>query len=66
MRATVAAAGEVTLRELLDLANPRLGPFSVATNELGGPLRAHLREMVARGEAVELPGRSPATWRALS
>lgn len=64
VRAIVAEAGAVTLREVLERANPRLGPFTVATNEFGGPLRAHLREMVARGEASESAGDGPTVWRA--
>lgn len=49
------AAGSVTLAELLDRAVPDLGPFSFMANELAGPLRAHLRELVAAGRAVESP-----------
>jgi glyoxylase-like metal-dependent hydrolase (beta-lactamase superfamily II) len=44
---------ELTLARALELADPRLGPFTSMPNELGGPLRAHLRELVAAGHAVE-------------
>jgi glyoxylase-like metal-dependent hydrolase (beta-lactamase superfamily II) len=59
----LAQAGEVTLGQLLERADPRLGPFTSMPNELAGPLRAHLRELVAAGRAEESPdGR---TWRAV-
>jgi glyoxylase-like metal-dependent hydrolase (beta-lactamase superfamily II) len=60
----LAAARELTLAELLEPAVQELGPFSFMPNELAGPLRAHLRELVAYGLAEESPdGR---TWRAVS
>lgn len=54
---------EVTLAELLVLLNPVLGPFSSMEIELGSPLRAHLRELVAQGQAEEIAGRQPPAWR---
>jgi glyoxylase-like metal-dependent hydrolase (beta-lactamase superfamily II) len=51
----LAEAGELTLSELLERADPELGPFSSMPNELGGPLRAHLRELAAAGRAGESP-----------
>ena len=51
---------EVTLARALELADERLGPFTSMPNELAGPLRAHLRELVAAGRAVESPDGS--TW----
>jgi len=59
----LAAEGEVTLARARELADPRLGPFSSMPNELAGPLRAHLRELVAAGAAEESP--DGLTWRAL-
>jgi glyoxylase-like metal-dependent hydrolase (beta-lactamase superfamily II) len=46
---------EVTLARALELADGRLGPFTSMPNELAGPVRVHLRELVAAGRAVESP-----------
>jgi glyoxylase-like metal-dependent hydrolase (beta-lactamase superfamily II) len=46
---------EVTLARVLELADAELGPFTSMPNELAGPLRAHLRELVAAGRAEESP-----------
>lgn len=46
---------EVTLARVLELADAELGPFTSMPNELAGPLRAHLRELVAAGRATESP-----------
>jgi glyoxylase-like metal-dependent hydrolase (beta-lactamase superfamily II) len=43
-RRTVAAGGDVPLRELLELANAELGPFTSMPNELAATLRAIVRE----------------------
>ena len=59
----LAEHGELTLRELLAISNPELGPFTVMENELAGTLRAHLRELVAAGRAEETPGEDPPAWR---
>jgi glyoxylase-like metal-dependent hydrolase (beta-lactamase superfamily II) len=61
--AELEARGEVTLAGLLASLNPVLGPFTSMANELGGPLRAHLRELVASGQAEEYPDRQPPVWR---
>lgn len=61
--AELDARGEVTLAELLASLNPALGPFTSMPNELGGPLLAHLRELVASGQAEEYPERQPPVWR---
>jgi glyoxylase-like metal-dependent hydrolase (beta-lactamase superfamily II) len=58
----IAEHGELTLRGLLEISNPRLGPFTVMENELAGTLRAHLRELVAAGRAKEVPGEGPRAW----
>ncbi|ABG03502.1 beta-lactamase-like protein [Rubrobacter xylanophilus DSM 9941] len=57
--------GELDLRNLLELAGPRLGPFTAMENELAGTLRAHLRELVAAGRAREAPGGGGTVWRSL-
>jgi glyoxylase-like metal-dependent hydrolase (beta-lactamase superfamily II) len=54
-QSSLAAAGELTLAELLALADPQLGPFTSMPNELAGSLRAHLREFVRQGRAQEDP-----------
>jgi glyoxylase-like metal-dependent hydrolase (beta-lactamase superfamily II) len=51
----VAREEEVTLASALAFADPRLGPFTSMPNELAGPLRAHLRELVAAGRVAESP-----------
>ena len=62
----VAAQNEVTLAGLLAELGPELGPFSSMPNELGGPIWAHLRELVAGGAAVEVEGADPPAWRRVS
>lgn len=63
VRAELEARGEVTLAGLLASLDPILGPFTSMANELGGPLRAHLRELVASGEAEEFADQQPPVWR---
>jgi glyoxylase-like metal-dependent hydrolase (beta-lactamase superfamily II) len=60
----LAKHGELSLRGLLETANPELGPFTVMENELAGTLRAHTRELVAAGQVEEVPGSEPTVWRA--
>ena len=59
----LAKHGQLTLRGLLETSSPELGPFSVMENELAGTLRAHLREMVATGGALEIQGEGPSAWK---
>jgi glyoxylase-like metal-dependent hydrolase (beta-lactamase superfamily II) len=59
----IEASHEVTIAGLLTALNPVLGPFSSMANELGGPIRAHLQELVASGHLEEIPGRQPPSWR---
>jgi hypothetical protein len=58
----LAQHGALTLRGLLEISNPMLGPFTVMENELAGTLRAHLRELVAAERAEEVPGDVPPAW----
>lgn len=58
-------AGEVSLGELFARVNPILGPFTSMPNELCGPLRAHLNELVAAGQAAVVEGADPPRWRAV-
>jgi len=60
---TIEASREVTIAGLLATLNPVLGPFTSMANELGGPIRAHLDELVARGHIAEIPARQPPAWR---
>jgi glyoxylase-like metal-dependent hydrolase (beta-lactamase superfamily II) len=55
---------ELTLARALELADARLGPFTSMPNELAGPLRTHLRELVAAGRAEESP--DGLRWTAVS
>jgi glyoxylase-like metal-dependent hydrolase (beta-lactamase superfamily II) len=59
----IEASHEVTIAGLLTALDPVLGPFSSMANELGGPIRAHLQELVASGHLEEIPGRQPPSWR---
>ncbi|MGI9659143.1 MAG: MBL fold metallo-hydrolase [Gaiellaceae bacterium] len=58
----VEADGDVTLARVLELADAKLGPFTSMPNELAGPLRGHLRELVAAGRAQESPDGKSWTW----
>ena len=53
----------MTIAGLLAALNPVLGPFTSMANELGGPIRAHLQELVASGRIEEIAGRQPPAWR---
>ena len=69
-RAAVAEAlqrrGTATLGQLLSDLNPVLGPFTSFANELGGPIRAHLRELVEVGRATYGRDAVPPTWTWMS
>ncbi len=52
-----------TLREVLAVADPVLGPFPVMGNELAGTVRAHLRELVAEGAAYETATAGRTVWQ---
>lgn len=52
----------VTLAGLLAELVPALGPFTSFPNELGGPIRAHLRELVASGKANEAVHAGVPAW----
>ena len=58
----VEAEGELTLARALELADAELGPFTSMPNELAGPLRGHLRELVSAGRATEAPDGRSWTW----
>ncbi|MGH3005796.1 MAG: MBL fold metallo-hydrolase [Gaiellaceae bacterium] len=60
----LASEGEVTLGRMLELTDPILGPFTSMPNELAGPLRAHLRELVAAGRAKE--SADGLSWKAVA
>ena len=58
----LSAAGRLTLAELLERCDPRLGPFSSMPNELAGSLRAQARALCAAGKAVEGPTGLSWSW----
>lgn len=64
--AALADAGQATLGDLLARLDPELGPFTSMPNELCGPIRAHLGELVAAGKAEEVAGATPPAWRAVT
>jgi glyoxylase-like metal-dependent hydrolase (beta-lactamase superfamily II) len=53
VEAELEAAGSLSLPEMLDRADPILGPFTSMPNELAGSLRAHLQVLVRQGRAME-------------
>jgi glyoxylase-like metal-dependent hydrolase (beta-lactamase superfamily II) len=59
----IEEAQEVTIAGLLTALNPVLGPFTSMANELGGPIRAHLQELVASGRLEAIADRQPPAWR---
>jgi glyoxylase-like metal-dependent hydrolase (beta-lactamase superfamily II) len=59
----IEKSGEVTIAGLLAVLNPVLGPFTSMANELGGPIRAHLQELVTSGRVEEIADRQPPVWR---
>jgi glyoxylase-like metal-dependent hydrolase (beta-lactamase superfamily II) len=63
IEAEIETSDEVTIAGLMSALNPVLGPFSSMANELGGPIRAHLQELVARGRIEEIADRQPPIWR---
>ena len=63
VRAAVKHSGTVTLAGLLAELGPKLGPFTSFPNELAGPIRSHLRELVAEGVVETVPGSSPPAWK---
>jgi glyoxylase-like metal-dependent hydrolase (beta-lactamase superfamily II) len=63
IEAAIEESDEVTMSGLLTTLNPILGPFTSMANELGGPIRAHLQELVARGRIEEIAGQQPPVWR---
>jgi glyoxylase-like metal-dependent hydrolase (beta-lactamase superfamily II) len=63
VRDALRAAGELTLAELFQAVNRELGPFTAMPNELCGPLRAHLQELVASGDAIAVDTPAPPRWR---
>ncbi|MCC2627691.1 MAG: beta-lactamase-like protein, partial [Thermomicrobiales bacterium] len=63
IEAAIEKSDEVTIAGLLTALNPILGPFTSMANELGGPIRAHLQELVARGRIEEIADRRPPAWR---
>ena len=62
VRRVTKANGTVTLAGLLAEVGPELGPFTSFPNELAGPLRSHLGELVDEGVAEPVPGASPPAW----
>jgi glyoxylase-like metal-dependent hydrolase (beta-lactamase superfamily II) len=63
VEATLRDDKEVSLASLLSTLSPELGPFTSFQNELAGPLRAHMRELVAVGLAEEIANTEPLRWR---
>jgi len=60
---TVQREGRATLESLLAELRPELGPFSSFANELCGPLRAHLNELVAAGKTEVVADGPVPVWR---
>jgi glyoxylase-like metal-dependent hydrolase (beta-lactamase superfamily II) len=60
-----AGGGAVTLKAGTAAVDARVGPFPVLGNELAGPVRAHLEDLVGAGRAepTESGGRPAWRWR---
>jgi glyoxylase-like metal-dependent hydrolase (beta-lactamase superfamily II) len=63
IEAEIEKSTEVTITGLMSALNPVLGPFTSMANELGGPIRAHLQELVTSGRIEEIADRQPPAWR---
>jgi glyoxylase-like metal-dependent hydrolase (beta-lactamase superfamily II) len=63
IEAAIEESDEVTMSGLLTTLNPILGPFTSMVNELGGPIRTHLQELVVNGRIEEIADRQPPAWR---
>lgn len=63
VRSAVQTEGTVTLAGLLAELDPVLGPFSSFSNELAGPIRSHVRELIAEGMVETVPGSNPPEWK---
>ena len=63
IEAAIEESDEVTMSGSLTTLNPILGPFTSMVNELGGPIRTHLQELVANGRIEEIADRQPPAWR---
>ncbi len=53
----------LTLKDITQEADARVGPFSEFTNELAGPVRAHLRQLAEQGQVVEESKDGVVSWR---
>jgi glyoxylase-like metal-dependent hydrolase (beta-lactamase superfamily II) len=62
VRNAIQAEGTVTLAGLLSTLGPNLGPFISFPNELAGPIRSHLRELVAEGVVTPVQDANPPAW----
>lgn len=63
VRRATKANGRVTLARLLAELGPELGPFTSFPNELAGPIRAHLRELISEGVVEQVPDAKPPAWK---
>jgi glyoxylase-like metal-dependent hydrolase (beta-lactamase superfamily II) len=63
VRRAAKTNSNVTLAGLLAELGPVLGPFSSFPNELAGPIRSHLGELVAEGVVEPVPGATPPAWK---
>lgn len=53
----------LTLKDITQEADARVGPFTQFANELAGPVRAHVRQLVEQGQAVEETKDGVVAWR---
>jgi len=63
VRRVVENNSSVTLADVLAELGPQLGPFTSFPNELAGPIRSHLGELVAEGVVESVPNAKPPTWK---
>ncbi|MCS6859942.1 MAG: MBL fold metallo-hydrolase [Abditibacteriales bacterium] len=53
----------LTLKDITQEADARVGPFTAFANELAGPVHAHLRQLVEQGQVVEDTRDGAVAWR---
>jgi glyoxylase-like metal-dependent hydrolase (beta-lactamase superfamily II) len=63
VRRATKSGGTVTLAGLLAELGPELGPFTSFPNELAGPIRSHLGELVKEGVVEPVSGAKPPAWK---
>jgi len=62
VKALRESSGPLTLKAITARVNEKTGPFSEMANELAGPVRAHLKDLAARGEVMATLADGRSAW----